>query len=195
MSNKKFTVEYFTGIVTEVVKKEKFVILSVFNSRSKETMRLRLSKYLSFESQNMVKNFGDIGEEAMINKRYLFKFFEKGLHVISFEEIKKETRKEFIFENINYENIPNKNSDYIEEVLLEDTGNIQFDDLNEDFKMINIDELEKLESEIKEKSIINNVDINNNEKKLTLAEVNERIESFKRREHIIKNKEKHFEND
>ncbi|WNE41634.1 MAG: hypothetical protein AM1032_000374 [Mycoplasmataceae bacterium] len=186
MSNKKFTVEYFTGIVTEVVKKEKFVILSVFNSRSKEAMRLRLSRYLSLESQNLIKSFGDLGEETMINKRYLFKFFEKGLHVISFEEIKKETRKEFIHEDIYNENIIN-----IEEKSEENVENIQFDNFNEDFKIVNNEELEKLESEIENESTDNSFDISNNENKLTLAEVNERIESFKNR---LYKKEKQIEN-
>jgi len=102
MNEKKYTVEYFTGIVVEVKRTKKSVNLSIFNSRNKEVIRLRLSKYLNLQSRELIKNFGDLAEEVMISKRYLFKFFEKGNHIINFEEIEKETRKDYspIEENV-----------------------------------------------------------------------------------------------
>lgn len=98
MNEKKYTVEYFTGIVVEVKRSKKAVNLSVFNSRNKEVIRLRLSKYLNPQSRELIKNFGDLAEEAMISKRYLFKFFEKGNHIVNFEEIEREPRKDYLID-------------------------------------------------------------------------------------------------
>ena len=102
MNEKKYTVEYFTGVVVEVKRSKKDVNLLIFNSRSKEVIRLRLSEYLNIQSRDLVKSFGDLTEELMISKRYLFKFFEKGNHIISFEEIEREVRKVYFDEDFNY---------------------------------------------------------------------------------------------
>ena len=127
MNEKKYTVEYFTGIVVEVKRSKKAVNLSVFNSRNKEVIRLRLSKYLNPQSRELIKNFGDLAEEAVISKRYLFKFFEKGNHIVNFEEIEKEPRKDYLIDEDSNEEVEEVLNFNNKEECLEEHSEMEID--------------------------------------------------------------------